>query len=376
MPDMRIRRPSVWIAMLAGSLLGIIVASGRARSDRDIALDPNPSLNARLQKTMAGHSREVWQVAFSPDGQYLASCSVDRTVQLRRVPEGELVRTLTQPEGITSIAFSPDGQYLASGSYDETVRLWRLRDGVLEQTLTGHEGTVWSVAFSSDGHRLASSGEDRTVRLWRVSDGVLRQTLVGHALNVWFVAFSPDGRWLASGSFDKTAKLWRVDTGALVRTLSGHSEAVVELAFSPDSELLATGSDDSSIKLWRVNDGSVANTLTGGSEHVYSVAFSPDGQWLASGSREKSAMGTLWRQVAGDRPSTDKGKTVRLWRVRDGALQQVLAENSGDVHSVAFSPDGRWLAAGGDDRVVRLWRLENLAARGSAPGQAPPQRLE
>ncbi|MHB9000761.1 MAG: WD40 repeat domain-containing protein [Thermoanaerobaculia bacterium] len=260
---MRIKKPRLWLAVLAGSLLAIAFASRSALFDNDSAPNPNPSLVARLQNTTAGHSKAVWQVAFSPDGQYLASGSVDHTVQLRRMPEGRIVHTLTQPQGITSIAFSPDGQYLASGSYDERVRVWRVGDGALVRTLTAHKGTVWSVAFSPDGHRLASSGEDKTVRIWRVRDGAALQSLVGHTLNVWSVAFSPDGQWLASGSFDKTAKLWRVDTGALVQTLSGHSEAVVELAFSPDSELLATGSDDSSIKLWRVNDGTLVNTLTG-----------------------------------------------------------------------------------------------------------------
>jgi WD40 repeat protein len=197
------------------------------------------------------------------------------------------------------------------------------------------------------------------VRVWRLADGA-PQTLGKHALNVWSVAFSGDARWIASGSFDRTVKLWRADTGALARTLSGHAQAVVDLAFSPDSRLLATGSDDASVMLWNVSDGSVVQTLTEGSEHVYAVAFSPNGKWLASGGREKGALGTLWRQIAGDRPGSKRDPTVRLWKVADGSLQQALAAHTGDVHSVAFSADGKWLASAGEDGLVRLWRLTEL----------------
>jgi len=98
-------------------------------------------------------------------------------------------------------------------------------------------------------------------------------------------------------------------------------------------------------------------TLTGGSEHVYAVAFSPDGRWLASGGRERSAVGTLWKQVAGDRLSIGKNRPVRLWRADNGELQEALGDHPGDVHAVAFSPDGAWLAASGEAQVVSVWSL-------------------
>jgi WD40 repeat protein len=75
-------------------------------------------------------------------------------------------------------------------------------------------------------------------------------------------------------------------------------------------------------------------------------------------------VGTLWEQLAGGRLSGGKGHTVRLWRVSDGSLQQALAEHSADVHSVAFSPDGQWLASSGDDQSVNLWRLERAPPPG------------
>jgi WD40 repeat protein len=325
-----------------------------------IAAQP-PRLSARLRYTITDHTEVMRQIAFSPDGQLLATSSVDSTVRMWRLSDGKLARTIRHPEAVTSIAFSPDGRWLVSGSYDGAARLWRLSDGALAQTLKGHIGTVWSVAYSPDGQRIASSGEDKTIKLWRASDGTLLNTLRGHTLNVWSVAFSPDGKLVGSGSFDKTVKLWRTDTGALVRTLVGSGEAVVNIDFSPDGQILASAGDDKLIRLWRVSDGKPLHTLTG-SDHVYSVMFSRDGYWLASGGRARGNLATLWQQFFGNRLLGGNGKTARLWRVSDGALQQELSGHSDDVWAVALSPDGKWLATAGLDKVVKVWSLERSAA--------------
>ncbi len=207
--------------------------------------------------------------------------------------DGQLLRTLEGPSGsVLSVAFSPDGQTLASGSWDNTIKLWRVDDGQLLRTLEGHADGVTSVAFSPDGQILASGSSDDTIKLWRVGDGQLLRTLVGHADIVTSVAFSPDGQTLASGSRDATIKLWRVGDGQLLRTLKGHTDWVRSITFSPDGQLLASGSDDGAIKLWRVRDGQLLRTLEGHAAWVTSVAFSPDGQLLASGSYDGTAR--LW----------------------------------------------------------------------------------
>ena len=323
-----------------------------------------PTLSARLRYTIVDHTEVMRQIAFSPDGQLLATSSVDSTVRLWRLSDGKLARIIRHPEAVTSVAFSPDGQWLVSGSYDGAARLWRLGDGMLARTLKGHTGTVWSVAFSPDGQRVATSGEDKTIRLWRASDGALLSTLKGHTLNVWSVVFSPDGRLVGSGSFDKTIKLWRADTGALVRTLAGSGEAVTHIDFSPDGQLLASASDDKLIRLWRVSDGRPIRSLAG-SDHVYAVAFSRDGQWLASGGRARGNLATLWQQFFGNRLLGGNGKTARLWRVSDGALQQELSGHSDDVWAVALSPDGKWLATAGLDKVVKVWTLDTRTTAAS-----------
>ncbi len=156
---------------------------------------------------LAGHQDRVYGVAFSPNGQTLASASRDKTVKLSNL-EGEELRTLSgHQDRVYGVAFSPDGQTLASASYDKTVKLWNL-EGKELLTLSGHQYEVYGVTFSPDGQTLASSSRDKTVKLWNL-EGKELLTLQGHQSGVYGVAFSPGGKILASASRDKTVKLWK-----------------------------------------------------------------------------------------------------------------------------------------------------------------------
>jgi WD40 repeat protein len=141
-----------------------------------------------------------------------------------------------------------------------------------------------------------------------------------------------------------------------VRTLGEHDQAVVGIAFSADGKTLATSGDDNSIRLWDVESGRTIRRIDTGN-HTYKVEFTPDGQHVVSGGRARSALGTLWHSVTGGRLGGGRGEALKVWRVSDGALLQIAADQTHDVWSVAVSPNGRWVANASDDNTVKLWRF-------------------
>ncbi|KAA8641922.1 uncharacterized protein ATNIH1004_010861 [Aspergillus tanneri] len=332
--------------------------------------------SAELQ-TLEGHSGTVWSLAFSPDGQVLASGSYDSTINFWDPITGELQQTIKgHSDLVRSLAFSADGKVLASCSDDRTIKLWNPTTGELQQTLEGHLDSVCSLSFSQDKPVLASGSNDKTIKLWDFTTGKLWQTLEGHSNWVNCLAFSPDGKVLASGSDDRTIKLWNTTTGELQKTLEGHSNWINSLAFSPHGQVLASGSADRTIKLWDPITGKVKQSLTGHSDSLNSLAFSRNGRVLASASNDMTIK--LWDTTTGCLQRTLKGhlnwvnaltfspdsevlascsadRTIKLWDTTMSKLQQTWEGHSGTVWSLVFSFDGQMLASGSDDKMIKLW---------------------
>jgi WD40 repeat protein len=242
--------------------------------------------------TLRGHKGGILSVAFSPDRQMLASSSWNKTVKLWQLDPRSGQYTLRQDLsgcGLNwQVAFSADGQRLASTCGD-AIKVWT-KNGRLLKFLK-HSKEARSVAFSPDNSLIASVSMDKTLKLWR-QDGTLVKTLIPSSKGLSTTVFSPDSGFVAAGGLDNNITIWSLrDLGGNPIKLKGHSSEVRSIAFSPDSKLVASASTDQTIKIWKT-DGTELVTLKGHTNAVWNVAFSPDGQKLVSSSEDRTIK--LW----------------------------------------------------------------------------------
>jgi hypothetical protein len=257
-------------------------------------------LNARREEGLfEGITTQLCQVAFSPDGKYLAAaCDAPTAIIWGTADRRQALRLPDCPGRLRDLAYSPDGLWLATAGDGPAIILWKPTTGERLLTLTSQATKVDHVSFLPDGQRLVSVGDETKVSVWDVTSGKVTNSFKAAdervAERVMSVAFHPDGKRMAVGGWGPV-KVLDLATGKRLGRFS-HSEAhqgpVRALAFSPDGSLLASGGDDGTFKLWDAETGEMLVTIRGYRRDVFVLEFSPDGKRLATAGRAESI--ELW----------------------------------------------------------------------------------
>ncbi len=335
---------------------------------------------------LKGHADAVYSVAYSPDGKYLATGSLDNTIKLWELATGKEVKSYGGQPGhqkmVLSVAFSPDGQMLASGSVDNTLKVWDVPlPSALRSLKTSGEATA--VALTPDGTKLAIAEKSGTVKILQATDFKELFKLDGHQGAVTSVSFSGNGATLASAGVDRTVRFWNVANGQSLGVVGAHLGTVNGVTLHPNNAAAYSVGEDGFLKFWTL-PLPAAKVATGPTTPTKVLATSPDmAQFVVAGDDK------VVRQYAtGGAPTPVKAfeganapvvslaqaatnglvaagsadQRVFVWNSADPKQTSNWVAHAGAVTSTAFSPQGQLFTAG-TDGLARSWLLPRLPSK-------------
>jgi outer membrane protein OmpA-like peptidoglycan-associated protein len=280
-------------------------------------------------------------MAFSPDGNYIAYPTMEGEVKIFDLVTGKELKVLKASEKmVVCVAYSPDGKYLACGNKDGFFKIWSTSDYIEKWNIEAHNRPVLSIQFSPDNQWLLTGSRDNRVRIWDIVTGKeVKETEKANA-NIKSIAFTPDGKQIivSTSAILKSIQYFDVHTGKETKELPiSNTEGI---SISPDESLLATANLKNNVFLWDAITGNKLDDFIGHANYIKSVSFSPGGKLLVSCSQDKK---------------------VKLWEVKSRTLLYTFSGHTENVQRVAYSPKGDWIASSSWDKTIRIWSLKGLS---------------
>ncbi|KAF9222315.1 WD40 repeat-like protein [Gyrodon lividus] len=321
-------------------------------SKKSVDLTPKPLM------TMSGHEGTIWNMAYLPGGERVVTCSDDWTVRIWNVDDGEQEGTsmehgdwlngeqegtpVEHDDWFNCLAVTRDGKRILSGGDDKKMKVWDVETHEPIKAWEGHTGGILCIAMSPDDQLVASAGDNGKIVIREMKEGGQIKHAIQAGSSVWSVSFSPNGEKVVAAvrdvEDDHGIRVYDVETGKLILgPIKGHEYSVNCVLWSLDGCRLFSASNDRSIRCWNSETGEpIGQPWTGHTNWVTSLSLSPDGTRLASAALDE---------------------TVRFWDVHSGEPIEQPLHHEHKLYAVTFSPSGEFVACGGDDKKISIWRV-------------------
>jgi len=317
---------------------------------------PPPPPPADGLRVLTGHVSQVNDLVVSPDGTKLATTDYSGKLMIWDVKTGQKLHDITPRPGtsgrIVACTTTHDGQYVLVAGERMPILVYDWTSGREIREFPPHDPTTWGLAVSPSNRHLLSCGRDGAVILREMETGNEVRRFMFEETLVWSVAFSADGTKFAAGTArgptpegSYLIKVWSTADGKELHRFTGHTRDVRTLAFRPDGQVLASGGFDGTLRLWNLNTGMEIRSFTAHDGVVERVFFLSSRRLLTCGGPMANAQPTF--EGGAVKVWDDTGKELKSWRGADW----------NGLISLMPSKNGRFAAAGGRDRNVRIWNL-------------------